>query len=251
MNINRADGYIKLHRSVMDSDLAEDNNSYYVFIRMVGMAHHEDGFSSIRFGGKQVKLMRGEFSASLAELSDVFHLPKSTVRNVIERLKSESRIGTRTDKQKTIYSICNYAKYQDVPAQSKAHERHTTGTREAHVTDTKRNKEIKNIDTKVSNSMAIKKSPRADIDELFAYWEMTTGIPISSNQQKNRYAVSNLLKKHGIEAVKRYIDGVNFAQQTAYAPKISSFVALQSRLDDLLVWGKGVKQSNSKKVVSV
>lgn len=92
---------------------------------------------------------------------------------------------------------------------------------------------------------------KPEINELFEYWEAVTGLAITSNQQKNRQAANNLLKKHGIEAVKKYIDGVNFAQQTAYAPKISSFMSLQSRLDDLLVWGKSVNKTKQNKVVKV
>lgn len=81
-----------------------------------------------------------------------------------------------------------------------------------------------------------KKSP--EIDTALDYWAERTGIPIHSNVQRNRYAISNLLKRHGPDGLRRLIDGAALAQTDRYAPRIGDFVALQSRLPDLLVWGK-------------
>jgi hypothetical protein len=203
MNINRADGWVKLYKSILNSDLAEDINSFVVFIRMLGMAHHEDGFASIRFGGEQVKLKRGEFSATLGELADYFDLSKSTLQNVIERLKRDTRIGTRTDRQKTIFSICNYEKYQGSDIRQEVHERYTRGTREVHVTDTKRNKEIKkNIYKSVSDETA---------RSIYLYYLEAFG------QSQSRYKLTEArrrklqarLRENGSDALKRAVTAVS------------------------------------------
>lgn len=78
----------------------------------------------------------------------------------------------------------------------------------------------------------------SEINELFDYWRMTVGYEIQAKTQRNRYACSNLLKKHGIENLKRLIQGVALSQQDKYAPRISDFITLQSKYNELIAWGK-------------
>ncbi len=156
MNICRSkDGHVKLWYKINDSDLSDDNNAFIVFTKMLFMAHFEDDFSSIRFNGEQYKLKAGEFSASLSELSNHVNIPPSTLRKVVERLENDKRISKRTDRQTTVYSICNWSKYQgnkkhiftnDI-ANDIANDRTNDRTNDiANVTEGKKNiKNIKNI----------------------------------------------------------------------------------------------------------
>lgn len=253
MNINRAEnGHIKLWRCINDSDLAEDNNAFVVFIRMVGFAHWQDNFTSIRFEGKQYHLKRGEFSATIAELATLTNLSIGTLRKVLERLKESKRIETRSDNQKTVFRICNYSKYQDKPANERTNEvANEVANERTNVTEGKKNikniKKIKNIDTKVSMA----KTPRTDIDEMFQVWQEATGMEIVGQVTKNRYACSNLLKKHGKDKLTQLIRGVALAQSEPYAPRISDFSALQAKQNDLIAWGKSKQTSNQRKVVKI
>ncbi len=77
-----------------------------------------------------------------------------------------------------------------------------------------------------------------DIEASFIHWQQIVGYPISSNTKKNRFAVSNLVKKHGLDGVKGLIRGVAKSQQDQYAPRISDFVELQAKLSQLLAWGR-------------
>ena len=91
-----------------------------------------------------------------------------------------------------------------------------------------------------------------DINELFEYWSDKLGYTIEGNIKRNRIACSNLIRKHGIEDVKKLIDGVELAQLDKYAPRISNFVQLQSKQTDLIVWGKSrVVEQQSNKIVEV
>lgn len=85
-----------------------------------------------------------------------------------------------------------------------------------------------------------------EINEMFDFWESVVGYPISSRKKANRYACSNLLKKHKKDGLKKLIVGVSLAQNDKYAPKISDFTTLQAKLNDLLLWGKN---NNRKKVM--
>lgn len=255
MNICKSkDGFIKIHYKIQQSDLWEDNNALVVFLRMVGYAHYEDNFTSIRFNGKQYYLKRGEFSASVRELADMVNLPIGTLRDVLTRLESDKRISKRSDNRTTIFRICNYAKYQGKPASSPANETTNDPANDpANATEGKKKlKNRKNIDTNVSNkAVATAKTPSKDIDGMFEQWQATLGYAIDGQKQKNRYACSNLLKKYRRDGLTRLIEGVALAQQDKYAPRISDFVSLQAKQNDLIAWGKTKQISTINRVVAV
>lgn len=79
---------------------------------------------------------------------------------------------------------------------------------------------------------------KSELNNLFAYWHQQVGYPITNRLQANRFACSNLVKKHGIEAVQRFIDGVAIAHGDSYAPRIADFCGLQYKLHELIAWGK-------------
>ena len=114
MNVCRSrGGFIKLHYKIQESDIWEDNTALVVFLKMIGLAHYEDNFTSIRFRGSQRHLKRGEFASTVGELSSEIGVPVGTLRKVLDRLEKSGRIAQSADNRQTIFSICNYAKYQD------------------------------------------------------------------------------------------------------------------------------------------
>lgn len=100
------------------------------------------------------------------------------------------------------------------------------------------------IDNKENTGIAkaIGETPKeygnSEINELFKYWEEVVGYGITSKRQANRNACSNLMKKHTAEGVRKLIVGVSFAQSDRYAPRIADFISLQSKMNELILWGK-------------
>ena len=92
------------------------------------------------------------------------------------------------------------------------------------------------------------KKPVPEIDQMFKFWHESVGYAISSRRQANRNACSNLIKRHGVEGVKRLVMGVVQAESDQYAPRISDFTDLQSKLNQLLKWGKS-KQIKPMEVI--
>lgn len=84
----------------------------------------------------------------------------------------------------------------------------------------------------------------ADINEMFEYWEQTIGYKIDGNRQRNRNACNNLLKKYKLAGLKQLVNAVQVAHGDTYAPRISDFSSLQSKLNDLLAWAKKKGTSN-------
>jgi hypothetical protein len=89
-----------------------------------------------------------------------------------------------------------------------------------------------------TNVLAAERRGKPEINEIFDYWAEQVGYNIESRVKQNRFACSNLLKKHGSDKLKQLIRGVALAQNTQYAPRISDFSQLQQKTHDLVVWGK-------------
>lgn len=91
----------------------------------------------------------------------------------------------------------------------------------------------------------------SDINSMFKYWNDVVGYEITSKRQANRNACSNLIKKHGVDKLIKLIDGVAMAHADQYAPRISDFIGLQSKLNELMLWGKQKSTSNVIKGVKL
>lgn len=106
------------------------------------------------------------------------------------------------------------------------------------------------MDTNVSiGEVSPESYGKVEINQLFKTWESTTGLPITSNKTKNRYACNNLLNKYGEEGVEKLIRVVEKAQMDKYAPRVADFCDLQAKLNQLLLWAKG--QAVNQQVISV
>lgn len=114
MNINRSDGWVKLHKKTLYSVLFEDDAGYRLFSALLMMAHHKPNFASVRLFGEQVYLEPGELSASRSELDKLVGWKKDKSKDVLARLIKHGYITTRSDKHTTIITICNWSKYQTV-----------------------------------------------------------------------------------------------------------------------------------------
>jgi len=243
MNINKSDGWIKLHKKIIESDLVHDVNAFRLFTSLLLMAHHEDNQGSIKLNKKQVYLKKGQLVATRSELAEFLNMPQSTVRNALNRLKQDKRVDIVTDKQNTLITICKWNEYQSVENKQvdkvEDNDRTTTGQRVDSLPLSQKNRRSKEYIPK-----GIEAYGKPEINDLFEYWTLTTGYPISSKVQSNRNAANNLFKKHGDKGVRKLIDGVNMAQQDKFAPRIGDFVDLQANLNKLLAWGKNNKAKN-------
>lgn len=116
--------------------------------------------------------------------------------------------------------------------------------------DKRKDKSIDKMDTKVSiGEVSPESYGKVEINQLFETWESTTGLPITSNKTKNRYACNNLINKYGVEGVEKLIRVVEKAQMDKYAPRVADFCDLQAKLNQLLLWAKG--QTVNQQVISV
>jgi hypothetical protein len=65
-------------------------------------------------GGKIITIERGQLCASRAQLAKAWGMSPSGVERFLTRLKTEQMIEQATGQGKSVITICNYSKYQDV-----------------------------------------------------------------------------------------------------------------------------------------
>lgn len=217
-------GWIKLHRSVLQNKIfRHDITAWHVFEVLLLM----------------VDKKTAEWSGGRYQLALMCEQKPTTTYQALKRLENANMVTLVSNNKYTSITICKWKEYQGDGDTKRKQLSDIKVTSNGHQSDTLtriENRELRNIPTVYG---------KPELNELFEYWEQTTGIPIISKIKANRNACNNLFKKHGLISVKKLIDGVVQSQNDKYAPRISDFCSLQSKLNELMVWGK--KNQTTKK----
>lgn len=138
------EGFIKLHRKLIDWGWYKDPNVLSVFIHILLLANWEDK----EWQGQIIK--RGSFITSVEHLSSECGLTVRQIRTVLDKLLYTQEIDKRTTNKYTLITVNKYDEYQSVDKQM-TNERQTN---DKQMTTTKnikkeRNKEVKRVIEKV------------------------------------------------------------------------------------------------------
>lgn len=100
-------GWISLHRKLLEWEWYSDMNVFRLFIHCLLRANHKEK----KWQGQTIE--RGSFITSLKNLSHETGLSMQQVRSSIKKLESTGEVNKRTTSVYTYLSITNYDKYQD------------------------------------------------------------------------------------------------------------------------------------------
>lgn len=103
-------GWIKLHRTLFDHWIAQDNDYLAVWVRMLTEANFED--KSRLFNGSLVKVERGQIIFGLQAWSEKTGVSISKLRRLISMLESDSMISRQAFNKFSLISITNYDSHQ-------------------------------------------------------------------------------------------------------------------------------------------
>ena len=110
-------GWIKLHREILENEIWYDIPTYRLFNYLLLKAAHKDG---IRTGG--VVLKRGQWVRSYRKLAQdlayrdgrgLSEYSLNTIKRCVHKLMKDGRITVHDTEYGTLFTIINYAKYQD------------------------------------------------------------------------------------------------------------------------------------------
>lgn len=100
------DGWIKLHRILLDWEWYNDIPTARLFVHLLLTVNHEDKL----WRGQEV--LKGERITSLSKLAKESHLSIQQVRTSIKRLKSTQELTQKQHKDFTHLKLNNWGKYQ-------------------------------------------------------------------------------------------------------------------------------------------
>ena len=99
-------GWIKLHRQILEWEWYEDINCFRLFTHLILKANHKEK----RYKGIVIKA--GQIVTSRDLLAEETGLSSQQIRTAITKLKSTNEITSVTSSQGTIIEVVNYEKYQ-------------------------------------------------------------------------------------------------------------------------------------------
>lgn len=123
--MNKANGFIVLHRKILDWEWASDINTFGLFVHLLLAANFVEG----RFKGKEVK--RGQLITSLPSLSTNTGLSIQQIRTALAHLVSTGEITDDATRQYRVITILKYDEYQKLTDKSTDDQQ----TSNSHLTD--------------------------------------------------------------------------------------------------------------------
>lgn len=127
-------GFVVIHRAALDHPLFKgDPARLGAWCWLIANACWKPTRFNIQ--GRIVTIERGQICASRHQLAEAWGWSESGVERFLTRLKTEQMIGRETGQGKSVITICNYAKYQDVKEQpGQASEQETGQPSDSHRT---------------------------------------------------------------------------------------------------------------------
>ena len=166
----KINGFIKLHRQLIDWEWYTDTPVKVLFLHLLLMANYEDG----KWRGITVK--RGQRLTSLQRLADETGLTVQQVRTALDKLENTGEITCQATNKYTLINVENYTLYQGKTGTSnKQSNKQTTNeqqTNNKQITTNKNNKKKNNINNdKKIRSDAWGNEPSGAMQQVYKYRE--------------------------------------------------------------------------------
>lgn len=100
------EGFIKIHRKIMQWEWYKDESVARVFIHLLLMANHKDNT------WRNITVQRGQFVTSYRHLAEALGIGVATVHRSVKKLISTGEISTQRNAKFTIITLNNYSQYQ-------------------------------------------------------------------------------------------------------------------------------------------
>lgn len=140
------EGYIKLHRQILDSRVWANDGLLKVWLWCLLKANYKDNWVTVKTGSgeTEVKVKKGQFIFGRKSAGKDLKMPPSTVWKRILKLENMQNLNTQRDTHYTIISIINWDTYQDEDKKGDTQgDRQVTGREQAGNTDKKDKKDKK------------------------------------------------------------------------------------------------------------
>ena len=194
-------GWIKLHRKILDWEWFTSPSTLQLFIYLLLRANKEDK----KWRGILIK--RGQLVTSVATISEETKLSTQQVRTSLNRLKSTNEITSKTTNRFTLVTVCKYESYQlyeEVEQQTKQQALQQTN-----------NKQITNKQQQLKNNKNIRNNKKESILTNVRIDEKATDAPVVATtttddmelrKEKFYQSLVPYVAKYGKDMVRSFYD---------------------------------------------
>ena len=240
-------GWIKLHRALMDWEWYDDIITRGIFIHCLLRANHTDT------NWRGIELKRGQFVTSLKHLAEENGISLQTLRTHLKRLKSTRELTIKSTNKNSIITVCKYESYQSEKSEANTQtntqtNKQVTSNQQAtniQLTTDKNEKNNKNVNNEKNHHQAEKnddddlislidieklKKEYKGIDVLKELQEIEkkiSGQKISVPENYVRQCLNNMLQKRKIAAASsddyRHFDDSDYMSGIPTGIKVVTF----------------------------
>lgn len=194
-------GWIKLHRKILDWEWFTSPSTLQLFIYLLLRANKEDK----KWRGILIK--RGQLVTSVATISEETKLSTQKVRTSLNRLKSTNEITSKTTNRFTLVTVCKYESYQlydEAEQQTKQQALQQTN-----------NKQITNKQQQLKNNKNIRNNKKESILTNVRIDEKATDAPVVATtttddmelrKEKFYQSLVPYVAKYGKDMVRAFYD---------------------------------------------
>lgn len=194
-------GWIKLHRKILDWEWFTSPSTLQLFIYLLLRANKEDK----KWRGILIK--RGQLVTSVATISEETKLSTQQVRTSLNRLKSTNEITSKTTNRFTLVTVCKYESYQlyeEAEQQAKQQALQQTN-----------NKQITNKQQQLKNNKNIRNNKKESILTNVRIDEKATDAPVVATtttddmelrKEKFYQSLVPYVAKYGKDMVRAFYD---------------------------------------------
>ena len=189
-------GFVALHRQALDHPLFQgDAQRLGAWLWLIARA----AWKPTRFNvaGHIVTLDRGQLCASRSQMAKAWGMSESAVERFLTRLQTGHMIERATGQGKSIITVCNYSKYQDLSDEAGQATEQETGQRpDSDRTAKEQSNHVTNEGSKDPSSLPARATPQRK-------------IPMTADWQPGRLpdTVARLAAQWPPERLEREIDG--------------------------------------------
>lgn len=153
-----AEGFIKIHRDILDWEWYKDSATLKLFVHCLLLANWQDG----RFRGTDVP--RGSFVTSIQHLADGAGLSPMQTRTALKRLEDTGEIVKKSTNKFTVITVRKYRDFQDFSVTSNKQTTNKQQTNNKQITTIEERKNKRKKET-YKPSQATNASERTYTDE--------------------------------------------------------------------------------------
>lgn len=207
------EGWVKIHRKLLDWEWYKDNNVKIVFLHLLLVANHTEQ----KWKGKTI--LRGQKITSIEHLANETNLTVMQIRTALKKLKLTNEITMKTTNKNTLITIEKYNEYQIKDNENnKKDNKEITNKQQTNNKQITINKKEKNIKKERMEEITIGDSCVDGLQEVIEFYNENIGIItpygieiLSDYEKEMDKELIILAMKKSVEANKRtiqYIKGI-------------------------------------------